>query len=62
MVEKNYPLKLTFPQIWIALTVAAGLFGTVYLAGVRTETEIKKVELLKQEQKYLSHFQDGKLP
>jgi flagellar basal body-associated protein FliL len=56
MEEKNYPLKLTFPQIWIALTVAAGLFGTVYMAGVKTEAEVKKVELLKQEQNYLNQI------
>lgn len=54
--EKNYFLKLTIPQFWAAIVVAGGLFGTIYLAGVRTEGEVKKVELLKQEQKFLDEI------
>jgi len=49
---KGLSVQLSWVQIWGAGTVIAGLLGTMYAAGIKTETEVKKVELLKQEQKF----------
>ena len=48
--EVNYAVKLKWNQVWIALTVIAGLFGTIFGAGIKVESEVSKVALLKQEQ------------
>jgi len=50
--EKKTILNLGYAQLWTAATVIAGLLGTLYAAGIKTETEIKKFELMKQAQKY----------
>lgn len=52
VIEKNYILKLTISQLWPILVIVGGLFSTIYFAGIKTEAEVKKVELLKQEQQY----------
>jgi hypothetical protein len=48
--EKTSAIQLSWLQVWTLLTVIGGLLGTMYAAGIKTESEVKKVALLKQEQ------------
>ena len=56
--EKKTILNLGYAQLWTAVTVIAGLLGTLYAAGIKTETEVKKYELMKQAQKYEDQISD----
>lgn len=50
--EKTSAIQLSWLQVWTLLTVIGGLLGTMYAAGIKTESEVKKVALLKQEQEF----------
>ena len=50
---ENYPVKLTWKQIWAAAVIAAGIIGSIFTAGMKVQNEVNKVELAKLAQKNL---------
>ena len=48
--DKNIALQLSWPQIWICVSVIGGLFGSIFAAGTKVEREISKINLSQQEQ------------
>jgi len=57
--EPRKPLiVLSITQAIAVGTFIAGLLGSIYLAGIKTETEVKKMALIKQEQELTLKFKD----
>jgi hypothetical protein len=48
--DKNIALQLSWPQIWVCVSVIGGLFGSIFAAGKKVEQEVSKFNLSKQEQ------------
>lgn len=50
---ENYPVKLTWKQVWAGSFVAVGIVGSIFTAGMKVQNEVNKVELAKLAQKNL---------
>jgi ADP-glucose pyrophosphorylase len=50
--DREPAIVLSYAQIWVGITVIASLFGTIFYAGIKVESEVSKVALLKQEQTF----------
>jgi hypothetical protein len=48
----NFKLTLTIKQIWFVCTIVVALLGSSYGVGVKLETEVKKIALLKLEREF----------
>jgi len=45
---KKPVISLSFPQIWICVSVIGGLFGSIFAAGKKVEQEVSKMNISKQ--------------
>jgi len=54
--EKQFAVKLTWPQVWIVLTTAVTILGTSFGVGIKVQSEVGKVELSKNQQKCLEEI------
>lgn len=61
MAAKEYMIKLTLKQTWIILGIACGLFGTIFAAGMKTQSAVDKVITAKVECEYLEKIEGLKL-
>lgn len=50
---ENYPVKLTWKQVWTGSLVVIGIVGSIFTAGMKVQNEVNKVELAKLAQKNL---------
>lgn len=54
MAEKeNYPVKLSWKQLWTIIIIGLGIVGSIFTAGMKVQNEINKVEVAKITQKNL---------
>lgn len=58
MKESKLNLSFSIGQIWIAIGIFIGLFGTIYAAGLKTAYELSKIEIIKMEQKHMDEISD----
>jgi hypothetical protein len=49
---KEFPIKLTWKQIWIIATALVTLIGSSFATGIKVELEAGKLTLIKQEQEF----------
>lgn len=45
--EKDYPIKLTWKQLWAALAAITTVAGVIFGAGMKTQSGISNIELSK---------------
>jgi len=57
-MKKEYDIKLTWSQIWIALTIFITVIGSSFGVGMKVNQELSKITMAKIEQ---SHFKDLKI-
>lgn len=58
--EKEAVLSLTWPNVWVCIITISSLFGTMFMAGIKVESEAKKLALIKQEQVWETKLTDIK--
>jgi hypothetical protein len=53
---KDYPLKLSWKNIWICITTGIALLGSSFGAGMKIQYEGDKIVQLKQEREYIKQL------
>ena len=53
---KNYPIKLSYKQLWIVITTIITIIGSSFGVGIKVEHEAQKIIQAKLEQKHIQEI------